>query len=283
MAEDGMGEAGCFVFKTLPQMLQELHGDLCAFLFMFTEVRCVAEISTTSKAFRDCIWSNSVFWRAYVGPCLLQDPMRSPSRGRVVDDVPRERSTMAAPELRDAFRKWLFHLDGDWVRDFCRFRDVAAKTGFGINFHQVLSDACYMVSGLMPSDDRRLLEAFVKNLTWLFGEYNVIQLDERGEAEKLVSIIQRRSDVFSEAQANMIAVAFDMSLDRIDVDYLLEDLAAVHESFFCGGPDSSDGEQSTDDQSSDFDQDIHSLEREFSTAWSESDAGAETAALHALR
>lgn len=183
-----------------------VHEDLRAYLFLFIEIASVGNCATGCRHLRDCLWTDAMFWRAYGGPCLLQEPLSTP-----------------APTLRNGFRRWLFHLDGNWTEDFQAFVDEAHASEFGADFTQLLSDAKYVASGLMPGDDEPSVAAFARILHGLLAGYSPSQVDERTAAEALVLRVERRNDVFSEEQVQMVSQVYDQSVERAILDRNIED------------------------------------------------------------
>jgi len=167
---------------------------------------------------------DSDFWRAYAGPCVSKEPAGS-----------------HAAHLRDQFRKWLFHLDGNWVHDFQGFVDEALQSYFGADFTRLLSDATYLVSGVMPHDNSDAIATFTSILAKLLTEYNPSQVDERIAAEALVVQVEHRDDVFTEAQVKKLASIYDQSVERAIIDMNLQD----------HGPEPSPFLDTLDDQSDD--------------------------------
>jgi hypothetical protein len=128
-----------------------------------------------------------------------------------------------ASALRESFRKWLFHLDGAWTREFREFVEQSKSSEFGADFTLLLTDARYIASGLMPHDNRRAVSDFARVLCELLAEYNPAQLDERREAEALAAQVERRSDVFIEPEVREIAMALDRSIEHAILDQPAED------------------------------------------------------------
>jgi len=147
-----------------------------------------------------------MFWRAYGGPCLFKEPLSTP-----------------AHSLRDGFRRWLFHLDGNWTKDFQSFVDEAHASEFGADYTQLLGDASYIVSGLMHGDEESSVATFAQILHGLLAGYNPVQVDERTAAEALVLRVEKRSDVFSDEQVRMISQVYDESVERAILDRNMED------------------------------------------------------------
>mmetsp|Transcript_29074 Transcript_29074/g.76731 ORF Transcript_29074/g.76731 Transcript_29074/m.76731 type:complete len:239 (-) Transcript_29074:143-859(-) len=185
-------------------LLQNVHGDLRAYLFLFVGVACVGNAAAASSASRCCVWEDDDFWRSYGGPCLLH----------IV-------GTTAS--LRDTFRKWLFHLDGAWAQDFQEFVDRGKQKAFGADFRQLFADALYLVSGLTPSDDPRAVRDFSRTLTTLLAEYNPLQLDERDAAERLIRRV-RRCNIFTEDEVGNICSSHDQTIEQVPLDMYLEDI-----------------------------------------------------------
>lgn len=209
----------------LPSVLWAIHEELRAYLFLFLEVDGVGCSAASCRRLRDCVWSDAAFWRAYGGPCLSPEPRDGSPDG-----------------IRDGFRRWLFHLDGAWAADFKAFVDVAQRSAFGADFVQLLSDARYVASGLMPSDGDEAIGVLVEILRSLLSLYDPAQLDERQAAEALALLISRRRDVFAASQEEAVSAAFTISLERglVAEDYLAED-------GYGSGLDSFDGPAGEDD------------------------------------
>lgn len=196
------------------RLLCEMHEDLRAYLFLFDEVACASYSAVSCRGLLGCIWSDPAFWRIYGGPCVFDEPMGS-----------------SAELLRDTFRKWRFHLDGPWSKDFGDFVNTARQLPFGPDFRQLLADAKYIVAGLMPSDGGPAVEEFTETLRNLLLEYDPSQLDDRFAAEALVAKVEHRDDVFTEAQMSAVAAANDESRARAVFDLNLEDPALDHDTF----------------------------------------------------
>jgi len=128
-----------------------------------------------------------------------------------------------ASALRESFRKWLFHLDGAWTREFREFVEQSKSSEFGADFTLLLTDARYIASGLMPHDNRRAVSDFARVLCELLAEYNPTQLDERREAEALAAQVEQRSDVFIQIEVRNIAMALDRSIEHAILDQPAED------------------------------------------------------------
>lgn len=150
---------------------------------------------------------------------------------------------MQVGALREAFRKWLFHLDGAWTHDFRDFVEESKRSAFGADFVLLLSDARYITSGLMPHDSRTALGDFVALLCELLAEYNPSQLDERREAEALVAQVERRNDVFSEMEVREITMALDRSIEHVILDQPSEDIELEPDRLLDPLADASDEER----------------------------------------
>lgn len=189
----------------LVRLLTGLHEDVRAYPFLFMEVEGLSSTAASCRDLCSCLWANAAFWRHYSGPCLsgLQP-------------------TTPAAVARDTFRKWLFHLEGAWPKDFKGFCDEAKQAEFGADFTQLLADARHIVSGLMPHDGFVSVEEFSEMLCALLTEYNPSQLDERSAAEQLVLQVERRDDVFTEAQAKCIAESYERSVEQAILDEHLD-------------------------------------------------------------
>jgi len=204
----------------------ELHEDLRACLFLFVEIACVANAATTCKLLLASLWADTAFWRTYGGPCLLSAPRSSCAR-----------------LMRERFRKWLFRLEGAWVDEFVAFVDASKGSEFGADFRQLLSDAKYIASGLMPHDDVIAVAGFIDIVCRLLNDYSPSQLDERSVAEGLLARIEQRNDVFSQQQAADVAAAFDRSVERCFLEAGMDDRLEDHDLATAGIlADDSEGE-----------------------------------------
>lgn len=198
----------------LDGILEEVHEEIRAYLFLFVEVACVGHTAASCSRLHVAVWSSEAFWRAYGGPCVAAEPPGT-----------------QAVALREAFRKWLFHLDGAWADDFRQFVEEARASEFGADFTQLLADARYIVSGLTATDGHRPVEQFAEILRELLGEYDPTQIDERSAAEGLAAQVERRTDVFTEAQSREIIAVYERSVERAILDRNIEDSASEPDPF----------------------------------------------------
>jgi len=157
-----------------------------------------------------------LFWRAYAGPCLDEEP-----------------AEQKAPALRSIFRKWLFHLDGDWVQELTSCKEAGERSEFGADYKQLLDDARFLAAGLMPcDDDESSLQQFVFLISGILATYNPLQLDERSAAEAAVSQVERRRDIFTTAQIGEVSLAYEQSVERAVLDQALEEQPEVGQDIF---------------------------------------------------
>lgn len=199
---DSAGEAPV----ALCRLLAGVHEELRAYLFLFVEVSCLSSSAACCRELCGGLWTDGAFWRAYGGPCL---------RGL--------QPATSAGSLRDAFRRWLFRLEDGWARDFQDFCDEARSAEFGADYVQVLCDARYLASGLMPRDSAAAVQEFSELLATLLSEYSASQLDERDAAEQLLLQVESRSDVFTDAQIRSAAHSYEQHVERALLDQGLED------------------------------------------------------------
>jgi len=198
------------------QLLVESHEGLRAYFLHFLEVASLGHLAAGCQRLRGALWQDGLFWRAYAGPCL--------------DAEPPERD---APALRSIFRKWLFHLDGAWVKELAQCKEAGERTEFGADYKQLLDDARFFASGLMPcDDDGSSLQEFVLLVGALLSAYNPLQLDERGAAEAAVAQMERRGEVFTDSQLNEISLAYERSVERAVLDQALADDPGSHQDLF---------------------------------------------------
>lgn len=189
-------------------MLMSLQEELRAYLFLFIEVASTGFAAASCRSLCNCIWHEDGFWKAYAGICLR-------SREQMLPPT-------SAAQWRRTFRRWLFHLDGRWAQEFASFVDEGRRSDFGADYLQLLADARYIVSGLMPEDDPSAVEEFLDLLGTMLSEYSPSQLDERSAAESLILKVESRGDVFSDVQIEKVVNAFQMSLERAALDHSLE-------------------------------------------------------------
>lgn len=177
--------------------------DLRAYLFLFSDVANVGRSAAACRQLRACLWDEACFWRAFALPCVEQVPPGG-----------------SAATLRRVFRKWLFHLDGDWAWKFRGLVEEARLAQFGPDFLRLLSDAGYLVSGLMPEDRGPAVGDFAQTVCQLLAEYNPTMQDERKAASTLVNRICQRRDVFAVALIENAEEAYDLSVERCVADQL---------------------------------------------------------------
>ncbi|CAE7203452.1 unnamed protein product [Symbiodinium natans] len=189
----------------LVELVLELQEELRAYLFLFMEVACLGQAAPTCSQLRNGLWSDAAFWKAYAGVCLKE----------------HWREANAAI-LRERFRVWLFHLEGEWEKDFAEVIEQDCRSEFGANFLQLLQDARYIASGLMPADRGPRTDQFVQLVCSLLSRYNPKQLDERWAAESCLSKVEQRTDVFADDQVSQVAGAFAESLERSMLEQHLE-------------------------------------------------------------
>mmetsp|Transcript_26396 Transcript_26396/g.48247 ORF Transcript_26396/g.48247 Transcript_26396/m.48247 type:complete len:313 (-) Transcript_26396:92-1030(-) len=181
----------------LLQLLKLLHEDLRAYLFLFVELSCVGTCAAACRCIHTCIWADSAFWRVYGGP-----------------QVPGVLPGSDARMMREKFRRWLFHLDGMWTNDFRRYIEEQKKSFFKADYRQLLADAAYIMTGLMPGDDVREIEELSDIVCSLFEDYCPEMLDERNQAEVLVKKVEQRGDIFTSEQVRVMQAAFEQSMER---------------------------------------------------------------------
>mmetsp|Transcript_3164 Transcript_3164/g.7404 ORF Transcript_3164/g.7404 Transcript_3164/m.7404 type:complete len:269 (-) Transcript_3164:61-867(-) len=195
----------------LVRLVLELQEELRAYLFLFMEVTCLGQAAATCTQLRDGLWADAAFWKAYAGVCLKE-------HWREGD----------AAILRDRFRVWLFHLEGEWDKDFSDMIDQDSRSEFGANFLQLLQDARYIASGLMPADRGPRVDEFAKLVASLLRQFNPRQLDEKEAAESFICKAEQRGDVFADEQVAQLAGAFHESLERSPLEQHLEGADEAH-------------------------------------------------------
>lgn len=182
------------------QVLETLHDDLRAYAFLFVEVGCVGRCGASCRTLHAYIWSDRAFWQFYCGPSVnnrLAQPWACPAHA-----------------LREAFRRWIFHIDGVWTKDFREFADQARQSPSGADLSLMLSYARYIASGLMPYDSRPAVADFTSIMCELLAEYNPERAEERNAAEALTAQVECMAEVFTGAQIKMVLSTFDCSLGR---------------------------------------------------------------------
>lgn len=182
------------------QVLVALHDDLRAYAFLFVEVGCVGRCGASCRTLHAYMWGDRAFWQFYCGPSVndrLVQPWACPAHA-----------------LREAFRRWIFHIDGVWTKDFREFVDQARQSPSGADLSLMLSYARYIASGLMPYDSRPAVAEFTGIMCELLAEYNPESPDERNAAEAMTAQVECMAEVFTGAQITMILSAFDCSLGR---------------------------------------------------------------------
>lgn len=186
---------------SLVQLLGMLHDDLRAYVFLFVEVGCVGHCAAGCRSLQDHIWTDRSFWHFYVGSG--------------VNDRLAQPAACPAAHLREAFRRWIFHIDGAWTKDLREFVDRSRQSRFETSQVVILSYARYIASGLMPYDHRSSVAEFAKIVGELLTEYNPREADARQEAEALTAQIECMGEVFTESQIKEVVSAFDCSLGRV--------------------------------------------------------------------
>jgi len=181
----------------LLDVLRELNEELRAYLLLFLELACVGNCAASCQQLHNCLWSDAHFWRIYAGP-----------------KVPTICDGTDAAEMREKFRRWLFHLEGMWTASFRAFVEEQKRSYFKADYRQLLADAGYIVTGLMPGDDPREVEDFSEIICSLFDEYHPAMLDERKEAEVLIRKVEHRTDIFGDEQVRNMSAAFEQSIER---------------------------------------------------------------------
>mmetsp|Transcript_107894 Transcript_107894/g.168586 ORF Transcript_107894/g.168586 Transcript_107894/m.168586 type:complete len:604 (-) Transcript_107894:8-1819(-) len=183
------------------QLLGMLHDDLRAYVFLFGEVGCVGHCAAACRLLHVHIWTDRAFWHFYVGSG--------------VNDRLAQPSACPAGHLREAFRRWIFHIDGAWTKDLREFAERSRHSRSDIDQVVMLSYARYIASGLMPYDSRSSVAEFAGIVGDLLAEYNPQEVDARQEAEALTAQIECMGEVFTEAQIKYVVSAFDCSLGRL--------------------------------------------------------------------
>jgi len=130
------------------------------------------------------------------------------------------------------------------VDEFVAFVDASKTSEFGADFRQLLSDAKYIASGLMPYDDAVAVAGFVDIVCRLLNDYKPSQLDERSVAAALLARIEQRNDVFTQRQAADVAAAYDRSVERCFLEAGMDDRLEDHDLAATGIlADDSEGEE----------------------------------------
>lgn len=181
-------------------VLMTLHDDLRAYVFLFVEVGCVGRCGASCRSSHSYIWADRAFWQFYCGPS--------------VNDRLAQPGACPAHALREAFRRWIFHIDGVWTKDFRKFVDQVRQSPSGADLALMLSYARYIASGLMPYDSRPAVVEFTGIMCELLAEYNPERPDERNAAEALTAQVECMAEVFTGAQIKLILSAFDCSSGR---------------------------------------------------------------------
>lgn len=186
---------------TFVDVLVTLHDDLRAYIFLFAEVGCVGRSGASCRQLHSYIWSDRAFWQFYCGPTVndrLAQPWVCPPHA-----------------LREAFRRWVFHIDADWTKDFRAFVDQARQSPCARQNALMLSYARYIASGLMPYDSRPAVAEFTDIMCELLAEYNPERAEERNSAEAMTAQVECMAEVFTGAQIKSVLSAFHISLGRI--------------------------------------------------------------------
>lgn len=186
---------------TFEDMLVTLHDDLRAYIFLFAEVGCVGRCGASCRNLHAYIWSDRAFWQFYCGPTVndrLAQPWVCPPHA-----------------LREAFRRWIFHIDADWTKDFRAFVDQARQSPSVGHNALMLSYARYIASGLMPYDSRPEVVEFTSIMCELLAEYNPERAEERNAAEAMTAQVECMAEVFTGTQIRSVLSAFDISLGRV--------------------------------------------------------------------
>ena len=180
---------------TLVRLFTVLPVQCRAFLFLFVEIACVGQAAAVCQGFRLCLWEDADFWKSYTVPYNAELP--------------------AAPASRswDEFRKWLFHLDGQWTHSF----DTRAQQ-VGADHTQLFADARYIAGGLATYDNPEDVEDFVQIILRLLSEYDARQADHHNAAEALVTVLSSRRDVFSLSHIDRIAAMYENSIQQAILD-----------------------------------------------------------------
>ena len=175
----------------LVQFFTSLPGQFRAFFFFFVEVACVGQAAAVSQGFRLCFWEDANFWKAYSKLSNAELPEHPTST------------------FWDGFRKWLFHLDGQWTHSF-----HTQTEQIGADHTQLFANARYIVNGLMRYDNPNDVEDFVHIILRLLSEYDARQADHHNAAYALVTVVSSRWDVFSLSHMDRIAEMYEKSIDR---------------------------------------------------------------------
>lgn len=184
------------------QVLETLHDDLRAYIFVFADVGCVARCAVSCRHLRNSIWDDGAFWQFYCGPHVNDSIVESWS------------CPGSAHALRDAFRRCIFHLDGAWTKDFRAFVDQSRQSPSGTDLSLMLSYARYTASGLMPHDSRPAIGEFTSLICELLGEYSPEKSDQRHAAEAITAQVECMTDVFTLAQIKLVLCAYECSTER---------------------------------------------------------------------
>jgi len=182
------------------QFLSTLHDDLRAYVFLFIEVGCVGRCGTTCRTLHEYVWADRAFWQFYGGSSVnnkLAQPWACPAHA-----------------LREAFRKWIFHLDGVWTKELRKFIEQARQSPSGADLSLIMSYARYIASGLMPYDSRPAVAEFTGIMCELLAEYSPEIMEERNAAEAMTAQVECMAEVFTGAQIKLTLSAFDCSLGR---------------------------------------------------------------------
>jgi hypothetical protein len=160
------------------QLLGGLTTDLAANVFAFTELGDVLNCAgLVCRGLHTAIWRQPDFWLALGGP-VFADSLRGAERPTTI------------VRMRDSFRRWVFGLDDDWSLQ------VEQIGSFG---HP--SDALRSVLGyvqVLQKGDAELLDIWrlVRAAESAMQRADVQDDVLLGVALELVSICQKRSDVF---------------------------------------------------------------------------------------
>lgn len=183
------------------EVLVTLHDDLRAYIFLFAEVGCVGRCGATCRNLHDNVWADRAFWHFYCGP--------------TVNDRLAQPQVCPPHALREAFRRWIFHIDADWTKDFRAFVDQARLSPSAGQNSLMLSYARYIASGLMPYDSRPAVAEFTGIMCELLAEYNPERAEERNAAEAMTAQVECMAEVFTGVQIKSVLSAFDISLGRV--------------------------------------------------------------------
>merc|ERR1719454_1729284 len=149
-----------------------------------------------------------------VAPCMPISGPTARSGSSTADQASMTGWHSPGHALREAFRRWIFHIDGVWTKDFREFVDQARQSPSGADLSLMLSYARYIASGLMPYDSRPAIAEFTGIMCELLAEYNPERLDERNAAEAMTAQVECMAEVFTGAQIKLVLSAFDCSLGR---------------------------------------------------------------------